>query len=351
MTERSDTPIVSVDLDTVDRNIARMQGIAETVGVAFRPHIKTHKLPLVAHRQVAGGAVGIACQKLGEAEVMSAAGLDDILISFPLVGAAKWERAARLAREIKLEVATDSALSIEGLAAAAAGRSEVGILVDCDVGRWRTGVESPAAALELARLAAGLPGVRFAGLFTHPWPSAAADWFAEAEEAFAGAGLEIPRLSLGGTVEAAAAAPLAGASTELRAGTYVYGDRACIAAGVSRREDCAMRIQATVVSTPSTQRAVLDAGSKTLTSDPADGLDDGLFGEIVDLPEARIAMLSEEHGHVDLSACPGALEVGQIVELLPNHACGVTNLHDSVELHRSGEPLGPIAVAARGRIR
>jgi D-serine deaminase-like pyridoxal phosphate-dependent protein len=346
-----DTPVVLIDLDAVDRNIARMQEGASAKGFRLRPHIKTHKLPFIAHRQLAAGAVGICCQKLGEAEVMAAAGIRDIFVTFPIVGRPKWQRAARLASEISLSVAADSLPSVQGLSDALAEGSEIGVLVDCDIARWRTGVASPEDALELAQAVESLPGLRFSGLTTHPLPEEAIEWFAQARSLFDAAGIEIPAISRGGTPEAAEATPIEGVPSELRVGTYVYGDRALLGAGIMPLEDCAMRIHATVVSTPAPERAILDAGSKTLTSDLADGLTDGLFGEIVGYPEPRIEMLSEEHGHVDLSARPGAFEVGQAVEILPNHACGVTNLHSTVTLHRSGVPVGPIEVAARGRIR
>src|SRR5712692_1513978 len=99
-----DTPVATVDLDAVDRNIARMQRYCDAHGLAFRPHIKTHKLPLLAHKQMQAGAVGIACQKLGEAEVMAAVGLADILITFPLVGSSKLERLVTLTRSAKVAV-------------------------------------------------------------------------------------------------------------------------------------------------------------------------------------------------------------------------------------------------------
>ncbi|MGV1046983.1 MAG: alanine racemase [Solirubrobacterales bacterium] len=351
MKNLDDTPVVRIDLDAVDRNIERMQANANGKSLALRPHVKTHKLPLIAHRQLRAGAVGIACQKLGEAEVMAASGIDRILVTFPLVGEPKWRRAARLAGEVELSVAADSAHSLEGLSAALGAGHVVEVLIDCDIGRWRTGVPGPDAALELARLAERLPGLRFAGLFTHPSPAGAAEWVDQARRLFETAGIEIPMVSLGGTLTAYETEPLAGIPTELRVGTYAYGDRACLEAGITPLEDCAMRIRATVVSTPAPERAILDAGSKTLTSDRAEGVDDAAFGMILGHPEARLAMLSEEHGHVDLAAAPGSLEVGEIVELLPNHACGVTNLHSVVQLHRSGEYVGPVAVAARGRSR
>jgi D-serine deaminase-like pyridoxal phosphate-dependent protein len=282
---------------------------------------------------------------------MAAAGIDRILVTFPLVGEAKWRRAARLAHEISLSVTADSVPALEGLSGALGGRASVQVMIDCDVGRWRTGVADAATALTLAGAIERLPGLSLGGLFTHPTPPQAPLWFAAVRELFASASIEIPAVSLGGSLTAYDAAPVDDIPTELRVGTYAYGDRACLAAGITPLGDCAMRILATVVSTPTPERAILDAGSKTLTSDPAEGVDDGRYGTILDEPRARLTMLSEEHGHVDCSDCPGALVVGQVIEVLPNHACGVTNLHSTVDLHRSGYQLGSTPVAARGTVR
>jgi D-serine deaminase-like pyridoxal phosphate-dependent protein len=139
--------------------------------------------------------------------------------------------------------------------------------------------------------------------------------------------------------------------TEVRAGTYVYGDRSCIANGSVPLEDCALRIRATVVSRPTATRGILDSGSKTLTNDPAEGVDGEDRGLIVEYPEARLYALSEEHGHVDFGACPTQPPVGEVVTIVPNHACGCTNLHDEVVVHRGGRIVGVWPVAARGRLR
>ena len=135
--------------------------------------------------------------------------------------------------------------------------------------------------------------------------------------------------------------------TELRPGTYVYGDSACIANGTVPLEDCALRVAATVVSRPTTDRAILDAGSKALTSDLARGAEG--HGLIVEYPDARIAQLSEEHGHVDLSACDERPRIGDAVTVIPNHACVVVNLFDELHVTRNGRLETTWRVAARGR--
>src|SRR5689334_1881658 len=149
--EELDTPALVADLDAVERNIAAMQAYCDDHRFALRPHIKTHKLPQLAHRQVAAGARGITCQKLGEAEVMADAGLDDIFVSFPLVGVPKAERLAALAKRVTMSVVGDSPDVVIGLAPTLAREGlEVDFLVECDTGNGRTGVQSPEAAAELA---------------------------------------------------------------------------------------------------------------------------------------------------------------------------------------------------------
>jgi D-serine deaminase-like pyridoxal phosphate-dependent protein len=346
-----DTPVATVDLDAVERNIARMQGYCDEHGLAFRPHIKTHKLPAIAHLQVRAGAVGITCQKLGEAEVMEAAGLDDILLTFPLVGAAKAERLAALAGEAKVAVVGDSAAVAQGLSPALADAgAEVGFLVEVDTGFARTGVQTADAAADLAALADSLPGLRFDGLMTYPTLAGTGEKLRAAIEAIRARGLEVRTVSAGGTPSFFTNHDVPEV-TEVRAGTYVYCDRSCIANGSVPLEDCALRIRATVVSRPTPDRGILDAGSKTLTNDPAEEAAGGGHGLIVEYPEARIYQLSEEHGHVDFSAGTERPEVGEVVTVIPNHACGCTNLHDEVAVHRGGRIVGFWPVAARGKLR
>ena len=346
-----DTPVATVDLDAVERNIARMQSYCDEHGLAFRPHIKTHKLPSIAHMQMRAGAVGITCQKLGEAEVMEAAGLMDILLSFPLVGATKAERLAALAGEATVSVVGDSDVVARGLSPAlACAGAEVGFLVECDTGFLRTGVQTPQAAADLAELAHALPGLRFDGLMTYPTLPGTGAWLRAAIDEIKARGLEVATVSGGGT-PAFFSNHEVSELTEVRAGTYVYGDRSCIANGSVQLEDCALRVRATVASRPTPERGILDCGSKTLTNDPAEETDSIGRSLIVEYPEARIYTLSEEHGHVDFSACKSRPEVGEVVTIVPNHACGCTNLHDEVVVHRGGRVVGFWPVTARGKLR
>ena len=345
------TPFLTVDLDAVNRNIARMQRYCDEHGIALRPHVKTHKMPRIAELQARAGARGITCQKLGEAEVMAEHGFDDILITFPLVGVGKPERLAALAGGARVTVGADSDVVARRLSTSLVEYgSSAGFLVDCDTGFGRTGVQEPGDAADLAELVVELPGLEFAGLMTHPVLPASGAWLHEARRLTEARGLAVTRVSGGGSAGAFEIHE-SGEFTELRAGTYVYGDRRLAAQGVMALADCALRVVTTVVSRPARDRAIIDAGSKTLTSDVPLGLDDGAFGLVVEYPDAVLHRLSEEHGTVDVSACRRPPEIGEVVTVVPNHACGAVNLHDEIALHRGGGDVEIARILARGLVR
>jgi D-serine deaminase-like pyridoxal phosphate-dependent protein len=344
-----ETPVLVADLDAIERNVSRMQAYCDEHGVALRPHIKTHKLPELARLQLDAGAVGITCQKLGEAEVMADAGVEYILLSCPLLGEAMAARLAALASRVKMTVVGDSAVVAEGLSAVLARNGvEVDFLVECDTGQGRTGVQSPEEAAELAELVDGLEGLRFAGLMTYPSRPETAAWLRAARDAVEARGLTVERVSGGGTPTAERTHEL-DVVDELRVGTYIYGDRACIADGSVPLEDCALRVVATVVSRPTRERAIIDAGSKTLTMDAAIGATG--HGLLVEYPDAEVYALNEEHGYVDVSRCEPAPGIGDRVTIVPNHACTTANLHDEVVMHRGGEVVETLRTAARGMVR
>lgn len=343
-----DTPVVTVDLDVVEGNIARLQTYLDSHGIKNRPHIKTHKIPALAQKQVAAGAVGIACQKIGEAEVMATGGVRDIFLPYNILGPAKLERLMVLARRVRLSVTADSEKVVRGLneAARRAGLT-LPVLVECETGLKRVGVQTPEAALELARVILRSPGLLFGGLMSYPNSEAAGTFFARALERFRGAGILVSEVSGGGTPVMWQAHTMPGL-TEHRAGTYIYNDRSVVRSGAATWEQCAMRIWATVVSRPTPERAILDAGSKSLTSDLL-GFED--YGHVVEYPEARLHGLSEEHGHLDVSGCGRKPEVGEVVSIIPNHTCVVSNLHDTVVVVRGGKVEAEWPVAARGKTR
>ena len=345
------TPAAVIDLDRVERNIARVQVACDTAGVANRPHIKTHKSPMLARRQIEAGAKGITCQKLGEAEVMADAGIDDILISYNLLGDEKMARLAALQGKANMTVAADNAVVIDGLprAAAMSGRP-LSVVIECDTGRKRAGVETPTEAIALARQVAASQGLTFAGFMLYPTETGWDDAQKFYDEALAGVrahGLDATMVSTGGSPNLKNLGKLKGA-TEHRPGTYIYNDRMQVAAGVASWDDCALHIYSTVVSRAASERGILDAGSKTLTTDTG-GLDG--HGLILEHPEAKIARFAEEHGFLDLSRSNTRPNVGDVVRVVPNHVCVVVNMMDEVVMVRGEEIIGTLPVAARGKLR
>ena len=346
-----DTPVVTVRMDLMEDNIRRVQARLAARGIGNRPHIKTHKIPAIGRMQMAAGAVGITCQKLGEVEVFVDAGVaDDVLLTYNVLGRAKAERLMTLIPQVRsLTVVLDNEPVARGLSEAAArAGTTVRFLVDCDTGMGRTGVQTPEAALELARAAMRLPHLEFRGLMTFPNKDPDTRLFFErALELFGRAGIAVPVVSGGGT-PALMTVDRFPMLTEHRAGTCVYNDAMVVTAGGATWDQCAMRVRTTVVSRPTPDRAVLDAGSKVLTSDQyfMKG-----FGHVMEYAEAAITHLSEEHAVVDLSACPERPQIGDVVEVVPNHCCVVTNMVDEVYGVRGGAVEVVWPVAARGLVR
>ena len=344
------TPAVVIDLDIVERNVARLQKMCNDAGVANRPHMKTHKIPALAHKQLQAGAQGITCQKLGEAEIMVDAGIDDIVVSYNLIGAARSGRLAKLIGRTPVKVCADNPVTLEAYAEAgrAAGRA-VGVLIECDTGRKRAGVESVAEAMQLAEIIKANPNLDFEGLLFYPteqsWPETQT-FFNQMKTGLQDIGLEAKIVSTGGTPNLINLGTLDGA-TEHRAGTFIFNDRMMMACGAAQLEDCALNVFSTVVSRAGSERGILDAGSKTLTSDVG-GLDG--HGLILEHPEARIKGFAEEHGFLDLAACNDRPNVGDVVRVIPNHVCVVVNMVDRLIGVRDNRVVEVFDVAARGQL-
>ena len=345
-----ETPAPVVQLAAAERNLLRAQNYFDAKNIKLRPHIKTHKNVGWARRQVELGAVGITCQKLGEAEVMADGGIADILISFPIVGSAKLARLTALARRATVSCVVDSMAALSGIARAAYDdEADLGIMVECDTGGGRCGVQNPEQAAELAAFAAAKNRLRFEGLMTYPPLGQRAEVdrrLRETKAAIEALGIPVPKISVGGTPEMY---KLDGQliQTEHRPGTYIYSDRYMARHGVGTLEDCALRIVATVVSRPHADRAIIDAGSKTLSSDLMGFSDHGLIAEY---PQARLAKLSEEHGIIDLSGTTAKPAIGDRITIIPNHACAVSNLFDRIYGVDGDRVERVITVDARGRV-
>ena len=342
-----ETPVPVVDIDRMEANIVRLQAYLDEHKIANRPHIKTHKIPAIAKMQMDAGAIGITCQKVSEAEVMADAGFDDIFLPYNFIGEAKLKRLMALAARINISVTTDSAFTARGLSnAAMLADLSLPVLIECDTGAGRCGVQSPPEAAELARLLGSLPNLHFGGLMTYPSNEQLDDFVRETRSLLKDDNLPIERVSGGGTPtmwEAHTHPEL----TEHRAGIYVYGDRLTLRSGAVTLDTCALKIITTVVSRPTSDRGILDAGSKTLSSDlhMLEG-----YGYICEYPEAKIYALTEEHGHVDFSACARKPEIGERVSVIPNHCCVVTNLFDEFIGMRGDQVEVTWQVAARGTV-
>lgn len=349
--EGLETPVPIIDIDVVERNLRKWQTRCDVFGIANRPHIKTHKLVGFAKYQLALGAKGITVQKLGEAEVMADAGITDLLLTFNVVGKHKLERLATLAKRTSIIVVADNAEMLDSLsyAGAKAGR-KIGVLVECDTGANRNGVQSSQHAADLAKMIDQKTGLSFAGLMTYPPNGGRVQSTAnllEASQLLKHTGLETKIISTGGSPDMWNDDGLVGA-TEYRAGTYIYFDRSLAERKVCTYDDCALHVLTTVVSRPTSERAMIDAGSKSLTSDLM-GMDG--FGVVPSLGFAPIYNMSEEHGFLDISKCHSKPKIGDLLRILPNHVCPVTNLFDKVVLVRNTKVIGAVRVDARGTVQ
>ncbi|MDE1063362.1 MAG: alanine racemase [Pseudomonadales bacterium] len=348
--EHFGTPCAVIDLDVVERNIKRAQTLCDNAGVKNRPHIKTHKSPLLAKMQIAAGAQGITCQKLGEAEVMANNGITDIVIATNLIGAARSGQLASLQRRVPLKVCSDNLFSLTAYSdAAREAERPLDVMIECDTGQKRAGVETSREALALAQVIKEDPMLNFAGMLFYPsqdsWPQTQT-FLDEMVRGLASLGYQPGIVSTGGTPNFSNIGKLLGA-TEHRAGTCIFNDRMMIKDGFATQENCAFNVYSSVVSRSGTERGILDAGSKTLTSDTG-GLQG--FGLILEHPDARIHKFAEEHGFLDLSECANKPLVGDIVRVIPNHVCVAVNMVDQLVAVRDSQIIDIIPIEARGML-
>lgn len=348
--EDLDTPALIVDLDNLEDNLDRYQRYFDQHDIGLRPHIKTHKSIAIAHMQMRRGAIGITCQKLGEAEVMVAGGVDqDILIPFNIIGRQKLERLTALAHRTQLTVAADSRYTVDGLSQAAAKADvKIGVIVELDQGR--TGVPTAQAACDLGQYIHAAPGLELRGIMIMPAPPSARPFIQETLAAFDRAGLPYPIVS-GGSTPCAFTAHEIPELTEFRAGEYPVGGVKHLTGGTHTVAQCAGRVLATVVSRPDKNRAIIDAGSKSLSAATSNYEDQSVMGYIAEYPQARLSGASEEHGQLDLHASENKPSIGERVQVILAHPCPCFNEHDHIYALRSGlvEAIWP--VDARGKIR
>ena len=360
-----DTPSLLIDVDRMERNLKEMADIAADAGVGLRPHVKTHKSPKLALRQLELGARGITVAKIGEAEVMADAGIRDIRIAYPIVGEPKMARLARLMERADVSISLDSVEAARGLSDLGVKLGKrIRILLKINTGLDRVGI-LPEEAMDVARGIEPLAGVQLVGILTHEGHAmkqssregakecavAAGTVMVQTAERLRKAGFGIEEISVGSTPTARDIAYVPGV-TEVRPGTYIFNDFNEMSVGVATEDTCALTVLATVVSIPSSDRAVLDCGSKTLTSDvigPPSSRKG--YGYVKGYPQITIARLTEEHGILSLPDAKRTLKIGQQVEVIPNHICPVVNLADVMYLMKNGECQGQVEVLARGKNR
>ena len=368
--EQLDTPAVIVDADVLRNNIRRMQEVADGFGVRLRPHTKTHKSPDIALLQVEAGAKGITVAKVGEAQVMADAGIDDVLIANQVFGPEKMSRLFELASRPRIAVLVDSLHGVRYLDSAFKEAAEpLDVMIEVDTGKGRCGLTDTEEIVHVADAIGDAPHLRLRGVETHEGHApegvrsaqemeersvTAGRRVVEVAQELRARGHQIEELSVGSTPAAPYTASVDGI-TEMRPGTYVFNDVNQMSIGQATPADCALSVLATVISRPAPDRAVLDAGSKSLFAEPArvafalteyDG-----FGYIRQAPAARITGLSEEHAVVHIGDGVSFAAVGEKVEIIPNHVCPAVNLHEELFVVEGDELVDTWPIAGRGKVR
>jgi D-serine deaminase-like pyridoxal phosphate-dependent protein len=344
--EDLDTPALCLDLDVLDCNIHSLQGACNKLGIALRVHTKTHKTPAIAQRQIQAGAIGIVSQKIGEAEAMAAAGIEDILIPYNIVGKNKLARLSQLVRSgtSTIAVTADSETTVAGLSAQAnADNCTIRVLVEMDTGGHRCGTQSPQETLALAQKIDQLPGLEFMGIMTYPSSERVRPILEEVHQLMNQSGLPLHIISGGGTGSEEISKSLG--CTETRIGSYVYEGMTRI--GKSEQltpQRCPLRMRVSVVSTARPDQLIIDAGQKAFTSYPPTP-----YGHCIEHPEIFIKGMSVEHGHVDTSASAHTFKVGDMLSFIPLHGGMTTNLHDRTYAIRGDEVVDVWEVAGRGK--
>lgn len=345
-----ETPSLVIEESVALSNIHKFQVHCNQVGLHFRPHIKTHKTIYFARAQIKAGAVGINCQKIGEAEIMAKHGFNNILITFNIIGNEKLSRLRRLAGYVdSLSVVADNHIVVEGLASAFADApNPLTVFVECDTGAGRCGTQTSDSAVNLASTIHKASGLQLGGLLTYPpvgGQRQVVDFMTSTRDKLNQNKIPCLVISTGGSPDMWHA-DNAGIITEYRAGTYIFNDRSLVERGTCKLDDCAGRVLATIVSRPTKTRAIIDAGSKSLTSDLL-GLDG--FGHIVGHPEIQLVALHEEHGILNVGE-DSSLAVGDRIQIIPNHICVVSNLFETAWLLKENSQLHRLDIAARGLV-
>lgn len=357
-----DTPAVLIDTAIMERNLARAAGYAREHGLRLRPHIKTHKIPALARRQIELGACGITCAKTTEALAMLSCEPPDLLIAYPVIGAQKIARLVELARRVPVTVSLDSVDAARPIAEAArAAGVEIGVLAEMDVGLRRVGVPSGEPVLDLVLGLLQLDGLRWRGLAFYPGHIKALDESGRAQlgslrealwstvSLLKARGLE-PEIVSGGSTPLLWQSHTLPELNEIRPGTYIFNDRNTVLSGACTPADCAATVLVTVVST-APDRIIIDGGSKTFSSDRLASSAEVTFGEVLGHPLLRFHKMNEEHGFIDLNGAPQSFRPGDRLRIVPNHICVCMNLHERVYGIQGDEVIAEWRVEARGKLQ
>lgn len=360
------TPALVVDYDKLQKNITDMAERARKCGMLLRPHTKTHKTPIISHMQIKAGAVGIACAKLGEAEVMAAGGIEDIYIAYPIVGQDKVERLLNLAAWVpRISTCVDTYPAVAALDQAARVRGiRLDVIVEVEAGYHRTGVEPGEPLLQFVRhIVTECSGLRYKGLMymagstgVHLEPEkqragelAGAKVATDAAAYLSAHGISSEVISGGSTPGSVFMGELAGVN-EYRPGCYVFGDMKYADLGAHTREQMSLTILATVVSVPGTpapDHFVLDAGSKTLTHSGA--MTTPGYGTLVKFPMLSVTVASEEHGAVHIPPGTRPPQIGEKLEIYPNYVSDVVNLADRLWVVQGDQVIVTWEIQGRGK--
>jgi D-serine deaminase-like pyridoxal phosphate-dependent protein len=361
-----DTPTLLLNFEKLRQNIDETAQFACERNVQLRPHIKTHKSIKIAQMQLECGALGITVAKIGEAEVMAAAGIKDILIAYPISSEQKINRLVDLLEMgVQLKVSVDSLEQLRFLQNGLEGKPfTLEVWIKVNSGLNRCGVEPGLEAVELAQAIQSLTSLRLGGIFTHAGQSYGASSLTDLEEIGrreAGAvvesaleceriGIPIPVRSVGSTPTYKISGSVEGI-TEVRPGNAVFFDAIQVGLGTTTIESCALTLLASVVGNYK-DRIVFDTGSKSLCLDKGAHGNNTVqgFGTVIGHPEITIERLSEEHGVAVFSKETG-LALNNKVQIIPNHACTVVNQFDEYVVHRGGIVIDVWKVDARGKVK
>ncbi|CAM4168752.1 alanine racemase [Lacicoccus alkaliphilus] len=366
-TMQVETPALLIDHKILKRNLTSMQGYADRSGVNLRPHTKTHKMPRLAKMQLEAGAAGVTVAKVGEAEIMAEAGIDDIFIANQIIGRSKVERIRRLTGAVNISFGVDSVYSvkeIDGVFEGADKKAEV--LIEVEVGEKRSGIIMRNDFITLLDEIKNSRNVRFKGVFSHDGHTYKASTIDRLKELyhdssartlkFAGIardhGMACEVVSIGSTPPFVLGFDIPEGITEIRPGTYILmdGSQANV---LGHHDTCAATILTTVISKPTDERVITDVGAKGLTKEHrTEGLTatEGL-GKIVGFDGVHIDSVFDEHAIIYDEGFRSRVEIGDKVEILMNHICPVSNLYEKAYIVEDGEVIEEAPVSARGKLQ